>query len=77
MTNNLDARPLPAPLPYSSQAGRGEIPAASPAAINADRDHYDPHAPLMREDELSLAIAVGFIFFFIALMTVVALTGGL
>lgn len=77
MTNDLDARPLPAPLPYSSQAGRGEIPAAPPAAISDDRDHYDPHAPLMREDDFTLCLCVGFIFFFIALMTVIALTGGL
>lgn len=76
MTNDLDARPLPAPLPYSSQAGRGEIPAAPPSPM-LDRDHYDPDAPLMREDDLSFWIAVGFIVYFIVIMTIASLMGGL
>lgn len=77
MIHDTVRRPLPAPLPYSSRAGRGEIPAVDQAVQIDDLDHYDPTAPLMREDDLSLWLALGFIGFFIAVMTVVALAGGL
>lgn len=76
MNNDLDRRPAPAPLPYSSQAGRGEIPAAPPSPM-VDRDHYDPEAPLMREDDLMFWITVGIIAYFIVIMAIVALMGGL
>lgn len=75
MTNDLDRRPAPAPLPYSSQAGRGEIPAYDP--LDWVEDHDDPGAPLMREDDLSFWIAVGFIVYFIVIMTIASLMGGL
>lgn len=74
---NPDTRtpPLPAPLPYSSQAGRGEIPAYDP--LEWVEDHYDPDAPLMREDDVSFYIAIGFIATFTILMTLIAWSGGL
>lgn len=75
MNPDIRTPPLPAPLPYSSQAGRGEIPAYDP--LEWVDDHYDPDAPLMREDDLSFYIAIGFIVSFIILMTLIAWSGGL
>lgn len=68
---NPDTRtpPPPAPLPYSSKAGRGEIPAAPPAPT-VDRD--DPDAPHLRDDDWSFWISVGFVAYFIILTTVIA-----
>lgn len=76
MTHYLDHQPAPAPLPYSSQAGRGEIPAA-PTLTPADRLSGAPGAPRMREDEFSFWLAAGFVGFFIVIMMLVALMGGL
>lgn len=69
-------RPLPAPLPYSSLAGRGEIPPA-PVPDPADRESEDPDAPLLREDERTFWIVTGFVGLFIALMVLIAAVGGL
>ena len=72
---NPDTRtpPLPAPLPYSSQAGRGEIPATAPAAPTVD----DHDAPLMREDDFTFWLCGGMVGFFIIIMLLVSLMGGL
>lgn len=72
MTANLyTTNPRPAPLPYASQAGRGEIPAPRPA------EPVNPGGPLLREDELCLYVTLGIIVAFVLLMTLVAKTGGL
>lgn len=76
MTHDTRTLPAPAPLPYSSQAGRGEIPAA-PITDPADRHFYDPEAPLLRDDEFTFWVTTGFVGFFIVLMTLISLTGGL
>ena len=73
MTHDLDRHPAPAPLPYSSQAGRGEIPATAPAAPTVD----DPDAPLMREDDFTFWLCGGMVGFFIIIMLLVSLMGGL
>lgn len=71
MTTIRPDRPLPAPLPYGSQAGRGAVPPPPP------REPVDPDGPMFREDERTLWIVLGIIAWFVLLMTVVAMTGGL
>jgi hypothetical protein len=67
-------RPLPAPLPYATEAGRGEIPAPRPAPPAAPEV---PDGPLLREDEFCLYVTLGIVVAFILLMAIVAKTGGL
>lgn len=67
------APPPPAPLPSSSQAGRGELPDRPPAPP-AD----DPDTPRrMAEDEFTLWLCLSIVGAFVALMVVVAAIGGL
>lgn len=75
-TSTPDARPLPAPLPYRSQAYRDEIP-RPPQVDPADLPSEDPDAPLLAEDEFSFWVCTGIVAAFIILMVIVAATGGL
>lgn len=67
------APPLPAPLPYSSAAGRGEIPAPPSAPPVEDADFR----PRMAEDEFSLWLCFGVTGVLIVMMAIVAAMGGL
>ncbi|MDV6299986.1 hypothetical protein R3P82_12785 [Dietzia maris] len=73
-THTRDARPLPAPLPYASQAGRGEIPVPPPAAPAVPED---PDAPLFREDDATAIVCTVFVVTFVAVMVIIAMLGGL
>ena len=66
-------RPLPAPLPYASQAARGEIP--MPAPVEVQSEH--PDAPVLREDEATEVACTLFVVIFIGVMVIVAAFGGL
>lgn len=72
-TTTRPDRPLPAPLPYASQAGRGEVPAPRPA------EPVNPGGPLMREDERTLWIVIGCLVGYLLVMLAIAwhLNGGL
>ena len=65
---------LPAPLPYASQAGRGEI-SGPPTALPATPE--DPDAPLFREDDATLIVCTVFVATFVAVMVIIAMLGGL
>ncbi|MFI8590145.1 hypothetical protein [Dietzia maris] len=73
-TDTRPDRPLPAPLPFSTEAGRGEIPAPRPAPPATPEV---PDGPLLREDEFCLYVTLGIVLAFVLLMAVVAKTGGL
>lgn len=68
---NSTRHPTPAPLPYASQAGRGDIPPAPPTKPT------NPDGPILREDEVTLLSCTLMILIFVALMVVVSLIGGL
>ncbi|MGN0100723.1 MAG: hypothetical protein ACI39C_07270 [Dietzia sp.] len=68
---NSTRHPTPAPLPYASQAGRGDIPPAPPTKPT------NPGGPVLREDEVTLLACTLMIVVFVALMVVVSLIGGL
>lgn len=72
-TTTRPDRPLPAPLPYASQAGRGEVPAPRPA------EPVNPDGPLLREDEFCLYVTLGVLAAFMVVMLAIAwhLNGGL
>lgn len=67
-------RPLPAPLPYATEAGRGEIPARTPAPPAAPDV---PDGPPLREDEYSLYVTLGIIVVYVVFMVILAASGGL
>ena len=73
-TDTRPDRPLPAPLPFSTEAGRGEIPASPPAPPAAPED---PDAPLIREDDATLIVCTVFVVTFVAVMVIIAMLGGL
>lgn len=73
-TDTRPDRPLPAALPYATEAGRGEIPAPRPAPPAAPEV---PAGPVLREDEFCLYVTLGIVVAFVLLMVVVAKTGGL
>ena len=69
--NTTTRTAAPAPLPYASQAGRGEIPPTTPAKPT------DPDGPILREDEVTLWLCIGIVVLYVVLMTIVAALGGL
>ena len=73
-TDTRPDRPLPAPLPFSTEAGRGEIPAPRPAPSAAPEV---PDGAVLREDEFCLYVTLGIVVAFVLLMVVVAWIGGL
>jgi len=73
-TDTRPDRPLPAPLPYATEAGRGEILAARPAPPAAPDV---PDGPPLREDEFCLYVTLGIVLAFVLLMVAVAWIGGL
>ncbi|WP_141564832.1 hypothetical protein [Dietzia alimentaria] len=66
-------RPLPAPLPYTSQAARSEIIPPKPVEVRP----VDPDAPVLREDEATEVACTLFVVIFIGVMVIVAAFGGL
>ncbi|MBB1034615.1 hypothetical protein G6031_09465 [Dietzia sp. CQ4] len=72
-THTYSDRPLPAPLPYASQAGRGEVPAPPPHAP------VNPDGPILRPDEFCLYVTLGVLAAFMVVMLAIAvhLNGGL
>lgn len=73
-TDTRPDRPLPAPLPYATEAGRGEIPAPRPAPPATP---VLPDGPLLREDEYSLYVTLGIIVIYVVIMMIIASRGGL
>ena len=71
MTAIRPTAPLPAPLPYASQAGRGEVPVPPPALP------VNPDGPVLREDDATLVACTAFVVIFIVAMCAIAAAGGL
>lgn len=73
MTTTRPDTPLPAPLPYATQAGRDEIPAPK----QSPRPAPNPGGPILSEDETTLWLCTAIVAAFIVLMVAVAASGGL
>ncbi|MFN3600537.1 MAG: hypothetical protein ACK4UY_04005 [Dietzia sp.] len=70
MTTIRPTVPLPAPLPYASQAGRGEVP------VPPRRDPVNPGRPRLREDEKSLWVTISVMGTIIIMMVAYAALAG-